>query len=452
MWARALSLVSKQHEEERPKPKGFAGLAAQASAQQRAGLLQASGSRDAEDGEEPIPEEVAELVQEYSVVLEYERIQDLIPRGIYLVPSFDSRAEWHGIVCLRGGFWKGASFKFKILLGEDYPGKPPEIYFASELYHPAVCARTWRFQTEAFFPAWQEGRDYLACVLPFFYRALRHQRHFVRLSGAPPLNPDAFQLLKSDPEAFATRAAADAQRSADVAYDNAPGFALEFARNPACTERILERLDVNPKLRPDVQAQSFADWFCDHYAAEQQKAEKREKHELEEIHREIFICRFRSPCRLPYWKSQRRKNRVPRMEAGAFARAPSRDRRMRSRRWIPLRTTTTRSRRAISTNPWRNRLPDRGSRRPLQTVMTCPPAQIRRRALPTAAPFARPFQLLAGAAACGRGCARRSTCRRRRPCCNGPLAPPPEATRAKKILPRTEPKEEVLASVSPAQR
>eukprot|EP00928_Gymnodinium_smaydae_P013427 TRINITY_DN14894_c0_g1_i2.p1 TRINITY_DN14894_c0_g1~~TRINITY_DN14894_c0_g1_i2.p1 ORF type:complete len:428 (-),score=112.61 TRINITY_DN14894_c0_g1_i2:240-1523(-) len=282
MWARALSLVSKQHEEERPKPKGFAGLAAQASAQQRAGLLQASGSRDAEDGEEPIPEEVAELVQEYSVVLEYERIQDLIPRGIYLVPSFDSRAEWHGIVCLRGGFWKGASFKFKILLGEDYPGKPPEIYFASELYHPAVCARTWRFQTEAFFPAWQEGRDYLACVLPFFYRALRHQRHFVRLSGAPPLNPDAFQLLKSDPEAFATRAAADAQRSADVAYDNAPGFALEFARNPACTERILERLDVNPKLRPDVQAQSFADWFCDHYAAEQQKAEKREKHELEE--------------------------------------------------------------------------------------------------------------------------------------------------------------------------
>eukprot|EP00928_Gymnodinium_smaydae_P031950 TRINITY_DN23281_c0_g1_i1.p1 TRINITY_DN23281_c0_g1~~TRINITY_DN23281_c0_g1_i1.p1 ORF type:complete len:339 (+),score=79.51 TRINITY_DN23281_c0_g1_i1:167-1183(+) len=218
-----------------------------------------------------LDEEIGELFQEYSSLLEYERAQDLVPSGMYLVPSFESSMEWHGCTFVQRGPYKGGTFKFVVALSETYPETPPEIIFHTDIFHPMVDQKTRRFQIEAFVPNWESGSDYVTCVFPHLHRALRQQKYF--WAGGEPLNPEALEMLQTNPKAFNERAAECARRSSDKIYENPPSFALQFTKNPASAQQlILEQLGQRPDDRADTRVQDFADWFCDHYASTQQKA------------------------------------------------------------------------------------------------------------------------------------------------------------------------------------
>ena len=65
--------------------------------------------------------------------------------GIYVLPSFASIWEWHGVICVRSGLYQHGFFKFKILVPSKYPMAEPKISFLQGQcipFHPFVDPRT----------------------------------------------------------------------------------------------------------------------------------------------------------------------------------------------------------------------------------------------------------------------------------------------------------------------
>jgi ubiquitin-protein ligase len=65
--------------------------------------------------------------------------------GIYIMPQLDTLEGthrfyilvWHGVLFVRYGLYKDAKLKFKITF-EQFPRKPPQVMFVSDVYHPMV--------------------------------------------------------------------------------------------------------------------------------------------------------------------------------------------------------------------------------------------------------------------------------------------------------------------------
>lgn len=52
-----------------------------------------------------------------------------------------ANSVWHGVVFVRFGIFKDGKFKFKILF-DEFPKKPPKVYFMTEVWHPMVNHET----------------------------------------------------------------------------------------------------------------------------------------------------------------------------------------------------------------------------------------------------------------------------------------------------------------------
>jgi ubiquitin-protein ligase len=96
---------------------------------------------------------------------EYRQVIQSIPSGMVVVPSFHTLLEWHGIVFVNEGWFKGGVFKFVIHIPVDYPESAPCVYFFNRITHPLVDATTGRVDLTPAFPTWKSGRDYLVLVL-----------------------------------------------------------------------------------------------------------------------------------------------------------------------------------------------------------------------------------------------------------------------------------------------
>jgi len=96
---------------------------------------------------------------------EYRQVIQSIPSGMVVAPAFHTLLEWHGIVFVNEGWFKGGVFKFVIHIPVDYPESAPAVYFFNRLFHPLVDQETGRLDLTPAFPSWRSGRDYLVLVL-----------------------------------------------------------------------------------------------------------------------------------------------------------------------------------------------------------------------------------------------------------------------------------------------
>mmetsp|Transcript_48205 Transcript_48205/g.105162 ORF Transcript_48205/g.105162 Transcript_48205/m.105162 type:complete len:339 (-) Transcript_48205:33-1049(-) len=216
--------------------------------------------------EEEHEEEIGNLLQQYGILLEYERMQDLLPSGMYVLPCFDSVLTWQGALFVRQGLYKGAVFKFRLVLPEEYPDQGPDLYFTSDVFHPMVDPKTGQVELVSLFPEWRPGRDFAAFALPHLHRAFLRREYFAS-SARPALNPEARQLFLSDPAAFAERARECANNSLFHVFDNPSGSTLQFTKGPTeAHDTIVEHLKADPSASLEERKTAFVDWFCDHYA------------------------------------------------------------------------------------------------------------------------------------------------------------------------------------------
>jgi len=217
-------------------------------------------------------ERMRQLLQQYTVLLEYERLQDMVPPGMYVMPSYDSVLTWHGTIFARQGLYRGGVFKFEMYLPADYPESMPDLRFITTLFHPLVDPINGRVDMGAFFPEWRAGRDYASCALPHLHRALLRREYLVG-GSRQPLNPEAKELFIKDQAAFAERAAACASQSLQRLHIDGEGSGLQFTEQPKQTiEAILGSLRSGHSVPLAERKSTFINWFLDHYMPDAESA------------------------------------------------------------------------------------------------------------------------------------------------------------------------------------
>ena len=98
-------------------------------------------SRHHSDARRAAEESSAAYFAAYSQLLEFKKLRDLAPRGIYVVPAAGAANVWHGVAFVRSGLWRGAIFRFVLSLPP--PGAAertlPTARFLTPVHHPRVC-------------------------------------------------------------------------------------------------------------------------------------------------------------------------------------------------------------------------------------------------------------------------------------------------------------------------
>lgn len=112
------------------------------SAQRNASILSYVNDHDPSQGvNQSTTEEISPYIKnlcEYSLLHQYQRLQDNAPSGVYVVPSRDSLYQWHGVIFVARSFYSQGIFRFVIDIPQSYPEDMPVVRFVSEVYNPMV--------------------------------------------------------------------------------------------------------------------------------------------------------------------------------------------------------------------------------------------------------------------------------------------------------------------------
>lgn len=105
---------------------------------------------------------------------------------------------WHGVVFVRFGLFKDAKFKFKMLF-DEFPKKPPKVYFISEVYHPNVDSENGLLDLgEDIEKNWNYGADHLIFTVVERVRLIFLDCKFFEITDS--YNKNAGTLFNSSPE------------------------------------------------------------------------------------------------------------------------------------------------------------------------------------------------------------------------------------------------------------
>ncbi|XP_015113898.1 protein crossbronx homolog [Diachasma alloeum] len=153
-------------------------------------------------------------LQEYSILSEYNVLQNQDLRGIYVIPSAENSFLWFGVLFIRQGFYQGGVFRFTMTLPENFPdGGCPKVAFQSNVFHPLVYPETNELNTSAGFPEWKKNNRIYQLV-QFIVKV------FTKVDGKlPSTNLEASTLLNNNVEEFRSRARKCVRESLDHVYD-----------------------------------------------------------------------------------------------------------------------------------------------------------------------------------------------------------------------------------------
>lgn len=101
----------------------------------------------------------------YSVLIEFTKLPQFAPDGIYCMPTWNDIRTWDGVVFPRHGVYRGGIFKFRIAIPKSYPNAAPRVAFLSRVFHPLVNPDTGELCIEAYFKEWNTERDYIPILL-----------------------------------------------------------------------------------------------------------------------------------------------------------------------------------------------------------------------------------------------------------------------------------------------
>jgi len=229
-------------------------------------------------------ESIKRLFDEYSILTEFQRLQDLLPSGMYVTPSHESIQIWHGVMFIRCGLYKGGVFKFKLELPDDYPESPPSLHFITDVFHPMVEQGTGRVDLEIWFPDWKSGTDYASCALPRLHRTFATREFLAGGSGTTPLNAEARDLFMKEPAKFTERVQECVRKSGEGALDNPEGSLIQFVAKGEIHDVIFQALKEtdNGTATFEERKSMYVEWFCDDFVRntilKKGRKKKKDKH------------------------------------------------------------------------------------------------------------------------------------------------------------------------------
>ena len=188
-----------------------------------------------------------------AVLVEYEEAKLKAPPGLFLLPSLESTKEFHGVIFVKEGLYKGGIFKFTLALFELYPADGPHaptvVFAPLQPFHPLIHPGTGEVSLRGRFPIWRAGKDSILAVLEFLHAIFTRED---RLLLQHPVDPEAAHLYAHDRSVFAVRAEQTVRDSVERRYVNISGAPLRFtgpkAQHALVAENVLgpSRMAIRP--------------------------------------------------------------------------------------------------------------------------------------------------------------------------------------------------------------
>lgn len=141
---------------------------------------------------------------EYSLMAEFQLLQQQRLPGIYCLPAFSSPLTWWAVLFIRQGPYQGAVFRFQIELPENYPdGDCPKVVFEGPVFHPHIDPVTHQLNVKQGFNKWKRNVNHIWQLL-LYTRRIFYKVEVPNIELAS--NKEAARLWKEDTIAFASLA------------------------------------------------------------------------------------------------------------------------------------------------------------------------------------------------------------------------------------------------------
>ena len=181
-------------------------------------------------------------LREQQLVVEYNSLRSYCPSGIYVLPQLGNLNVWQGVIFLRQGPFKNATFRFKIEIPQDYPNTIPGVYFYDFIYHPLIDPNTGELALGPQFPVWRPGKDFIFSLLGYVKKVFYSTEMWTVAEYV--LNAKALETFTQDEMVFYEEARRCVINSGDC-EENFKNEALRFKKFNAFHHVILKNLKEN---------------------------------------------------------------------------------------------------------------------------------------------------------------------------------------------------------------
>jgi len=129
---------------------------------------------------------------EYTLMGEYQLLQNQNINGVYVMPSARTPLVWFGVIFVRQGLYQGGVFRFCIIIPHSYPnGECPQVIFDQPPYHPLVDEKSGVLYLKQAFPKWKRDVHRIYNLLSFV------RRIFYKINSENYVNSEAAILYKT---------------------------------------------------------------------------------------------------------------------------------------------------------------------------------------------------------------------------------------------------------------
>jgi ubiquitin-protein ligase len=116
-----------------------------------------------------------ERLKDFKIATEYKYLITGAPVGVYLLPEFDDIRKLHGVIFVRGGFYKNGVFRFRIDLPQNYNdiNTHPLVTFTPPIFNPLVNMSTGKLELtcDESLKEWKPDQHFLVTCVTFLKKA-----------------------------------------------------------------------------------------------------------------------------------------------------------------------------------------------------------------------------------------------------------------------------------------
>ncbi|XP_059163211.1 AKT-interacting protein-like isoform X2 [Physella acuta] len=153
------------------------------------------------------------FLQEYSLMAEYNLLQQKKIQGVYVMPCAKTPLIWSGLIFIRQGLYLGGAFRFSLTIPDNYPdGDCPTFVFEFPIFHPLVDPATGELDIKRAFPRWRRNINHLWEIVQYAKKV------FYKIETKSASNLDAAVLYEQDRDVFNSRVAESLKLSKDRLY------------------------------------------------------------------------------------------------------------------------------------------------------------------------------------------------------------------------------------------
>eukprot|EP01136_Pigoraptor_vietnamica_P023202 Opistho-1_new@75079 len=176
------------------------------------------------DGEDEAGDAIAVFkpcLRDHALMSDMRALAAHSPKGIYVMPAFDSMQQWFGVVFVRSGVYAEGIFRFRMFFGDGYPNAWPAVRFISQVFHPQIDG------DNGYLAPPQEWKEPVR--LWTVLEHIHHHMYAIEVDNAT--NYDAAQQYLNNRDLFYANAIRSVKESLDRRYLNPtePANSLKFS-------------------------------------------------------------------------------------------------------------------------------------------------------------------------------------------------------------------------------